>query len=108
MRTHVGYEKAVAALAQHGIDAVTDASALEAAIEARGWRLELERVDSGYRDGRPRFRALATRTHDPRRACSVSRSTRGGSARHVLVTMLAKVLEWDEAASSTSPGRHRP
>ena len=102
---HVGYEKARATLARHGIDAETDVGMLDAAIEARGWRVELERVDSGYRGNRPRFHALATRLGPsmPASLCTVYVSAAGPTAQNVMVRVLAKVLEREVRMSAASP-----
>ena len=102
MSPFIGSVRARAVLIEHGIDPDTDPDTLTTAIEERGWRVSVEQSGSWGGGRPPRWRALATRPTSELGGTgqSLYHLASGGthllasgpSARHVLVAVLAQVL----------------
>ena len=78
------FKDAPAVLARHGVPPDADASALLAALAARGWAARVEELEAGRADrggASPRFRALAIRPHGGTDAGRGSHDHRQASGR---------------------------
>ena len=86
-----------AILTAHGLDSAADADVLMAAIEARGWTVQVERHDTWERPRRYRVRASrpAPDTH-PSLGILTHLSAAGPRMQTALVVALGKILTREE------------
>ena len=92
----VGVQRARAVLAQHGIDPEADVNDLTVLLEARGWRVSLEKAMGRGRGQVPRWSAhasLPAPLGSPVSRHAAHIAVNGVSDQEVLKRILAKVLE---------------